>query len=347
MRVLIDYAHADLWESLIRLFSDRFGWEVFRPIGMEWYDSGIWSFERQRLGDQVARQFLQTYDKDKDKGDYSERPDTTHPGRTFRMVTHEQAHSQRWDLVIATLAENEPGLHRFAKDRQATYGIQIGNQGAPNNWALAQFAMSSTTLPHVKPWMPYVIYHQEFSLEDFRFEYPPTTDEVATRVQCFATMDQYNRFKRLAAMSGGTWRHYGHCGQHDEFYGGDAPTTPQVADQMRASRIGYHVKEWSDGYGHVIHNWFAVGRPVIGSAAYYRDKLAGPLFVEGETSFDLDLRSDAEVVELVKRLREDDDYHRLISENAAARFREHVNFDAEAMAIYAMLANVMSDRVAA
>lgn len=344
MRVLIDYAHNDLWESLELLFTDRFGWDLYRPIGMEWFDAGIWNFERERLNDQVARQFLSPWETDVDRGDYSTRDDTMHP-RTMKMVTLEQARAQDWDLVIATLAENESGLHGFARERGAHYGIQIGNQGAPNLWGLAEFALSSTTLPHVKPWMPHVFYHQEFSLADFRYEPPEPSDLVATRVQCFSGTTDYIRFRQIAhQVSELRFRHYGHGEEHDAWYGGDAASCAEIADQMREARIGWHAKRWSDGYGHVIHNWFAVGRPVIGSASYYRDKLAGPLFVEGETSFDLDRYRDPELVEIIRRLATDDDYHRRISENAAARFREVVDFASEAEQIRAMLDGILSDR---
>ena len=349
MNVLIDFAHSDLWESLVLLL-DRFGWTLYRPIGMEWYAEGIWGFERNTLGDAVARQFLEPWASDLPADGYSSRAATDHPGRHYRMVTLEQARDLRPDIVIATLAENETGLHGFAREVGAKYGIQIGNQGAENQWGLVDFALSSVTLPQVKPWMPHVFYHQEFSLSDFRYEYPPLTDTVATRVQCFSGTPDYARFTRLAGMSGLPFRWFGHCGEHDDFWGGNAPTTTDVADSMRASRTAYHVKRWSDGYGHVIHNWFAVGRPVVGSSSYYTGesdgipKLAAPLFVEGKTSFDLDRMDDTEAVALFQRLASDDDFHQRISEDAARRFREVVDFDAEAAAIRTMFDGVLSDR---
>lgn len=341
MRILCDYAHADLWESLVMLFEDRFGWELYRPIGMAWHDEGIWRFDSEA----VARQFLAPWADDRDCGDYAERVDTTHPGRVMKMVTLEQARSQSWDLVIATLAENEAGLWAFATDRKAHYGIQIGNQGAPNQWGAAEFALCSTTLPFV-PWKPHVFYRQEFSLADFHPQWPTDRDLVMTRVQCFTLTEEYPRFQALAAATPELrWRWYGHCGDHDALYGGDAPSTPQVAAQMRAAAIGYQAKRWSDGYGHVVHNLFACGKPVLGTATYYADKLAGPLFVDGVTSFDIETRSNDELVAILRRLASDDDYYRTISDAAVARFREIVDFDAEAEQIRTMLDGVLSDRL--
>jgi hypothetical protein len=276
-----------------------------------------------------------------------------HPGREMRMATMAQARSLGLDLVISTLAENEEGLHDFAREIGAHYGIQVGNQGAPNAWGLAEFALLSVTTPGFHPWIPHVTYHQEFDLETYRPEWPPARpEEVATRVQCYTGTPGYERFVRLSqAVPGARFRHYGHCGDHDDLWGGDALSVPDIADQMRAAGIGWHDKRWSDGYGHVIHSWFAVGRPVLVSARYYLGlddgarKLAADLLVEGETSFDIDARSDADLADLIRRLIQDQDYHRTISENATRRFREVVDFDAEAAAIRGMLDGILSDPV--
>ena len=99
---------------------------------------------------------------------------------------------------------------------------------------------------------------------------------------------------------------------------------------------------YRDGFGHVIHDWFAVGRPVFGHESYYRPQLAGPLWVDGVTSFDLEHRSAEEVTAILRRIREDEDYHLRLCENAAARFREVVDFDADAEAIRKLLESVAS-----
>lgn len=343
MNVLTDSIHADLLHSLRLLFEDRYGWNLFVLHDMEWYERGIFQFEAQRLGDQVARQFLQPWSSDVECDGYWTRQDESHPERTTKRVTYAQARAMEWDLVIATLAENETGLHQFAQDVGARYGIQVGNQGAPNQWGLAEFAMLSVTTPGFTPWIPYVTMHQEFSLDDFRYEWPPSEpDLVMTRVQCIATTPLYARFRSLAALVPELrFRHYGHCGVEDDLFGGNAMTTADVAAGMRSARIAIHDKRWSDGYGHVGFGWFAVGRPVIGSAQYYADKLMGPLWQEGVTSFDID-RPEHETAALIRRLATDDDFHRTISENAARRFREVVSFAEEAAAVRKMLDAVLS-----
>jgi hypothetical protein len=351
IRVLTDGSHhGDLYESLCMLFEDRFGWELYRPAGMEFWDEGLWNYERHMPhGIEVARQYLLPWGTDSAVGDHFERVDTTHPGRIHKLVTLEQVRSQPFDIILATLAENEEGFASLARSIGARFGIQTGNEGTINRYDLADFCMFSTAREHT-PWVPHVFYHQEFSLADFRFEYPPTENDVAaTWVQCLSSApEDWQRFETLAhATPELRWFHHGHCCQDCGYWRSNVQTTPEVAAQMRAARIGVHFKRWSDGYGHVIHNLFAVGKPVIATASYYTDKLAGPLFVDGVTSFDVQTRSTDEVVAIVRRLAQDDDYHRQISENAAARFREVVDFDADAGAIRGMLDGVLSDPVAA
>jgi len=359
IRVLCDAIHADLWESLRLLFEVRLGWELYRPIGMEWRDKGIWNFERhQPYGEGVAHQFLDPWPTDQPVGgfatppevhsNWSERPDTTHPGQAIRLVTHEQARSQPWDLVLATLAENEQGLWQFAQEVGAHYGIQVGNQGAANLWPIAEFGLLSVTTPGLTPWKPHVYYRQEFSLEDFAPDHGAIAepDLVMNRVQCTSQTPDHERWRRMAAaVPEARFRWYGHCEPRDEWFGGSDETTPLVAGSMHRARIAWHPKRWSDGYGHVIHNWFSIGRPVIASAGYYADKLAGPLFLEGATSFDMDRMSDDELAGTVRMLLHDEDRWLRMCEASADRFRAVVDFDAEAAEIRAMLENVMSDRL--
>jgi len=336
VRILADYHHSDLFESYQLALADRFGWEIWRPIGMDWFAEDYWAFEKAYHGDAVAKQYLELWPDDTDHGHHWTRRDSTHPGRTHRMVTLDQARHMDWDVVISSVTANDPGFARFAREQGATFGLQAGNVGQLEqaNWSDVAFCLASTAV-HIPLPVPHIIYRQEFKLTDFRFEWPPAESKsVSSFVQCFAEnkgfYDQFLAYAR--AWPEFDWQVYGAYGSHetDEFACGNLPTTPAVAHAMRATRIAWHAKWWSDGYGHVIHNLFACGRPVIGYADYYADKLAGPLWVDGVTSFDLSQHSPEEVLAELRRLRDDDDYHRAYCEAAAARFREVVDFAADA-----------------
>jgi hypothetical protein len=110
VRVLVDYHHHDLWESLELLFTDRFGWELLRPIGMDWFEQGYWNHERKWHGDAIARQYLTPWGSDiSDLDGRLTRLDTSH-NRVQRLVTLEMARDLRPDIVISSLAHNHEGL---------------------------------------------------------------------------------------------------------------------------------------------------------------------------------------------------------------------------------------------
>lgn len=348
VRVLADHHHHALWEGLVMVFEDRFGWQLFRPYGMDWWDKGVWNYERHMPhGEPVARQYLQPWDDDRDMGDWFERDDKAYPGRVHKLVTMEQARALGMDIVLSTLTENEQGWHDFAREIGAKFGIQVGNQGTANRYDLIDFAMFSTTRDYL-PWVPYVFHHQEFDLNDFRFEYPPTDRTyVGTWVQVLTASDAaYEYFTDLAkALPHLKFRYHGHVGPVDDYWGGNVTTTTEVAEQIRSAGVGLHLKTWSDGYGHTIHNLFATGKPIVATASYYKDKLAAPLFVEGVTSFDVQTHTFEETVAFIRRLTEDDELHERMSRASAARFREVVDFDADAEGIKKMLDGVLSDRL--
>lgn len=366
VRVLTDFHHHALAESLLMLMEDRYGWEVFFPTGMRWFQDDVWVFERDFHGDAVAKQFLEGIWAGpgtlNDPGVWRDdqririRNDPRHAGRVHKGVTLEAARQMRWDIVLSSLPHNDTGMAGFAKERGALFGVQVGNHLQYSRWDLADFILSSSTLAGFGPeyigqrftfqGCPTVMYHQEFSLQTFRHEYPPAHPrEVASWVNGFPESPDYPLFLGLAReyASEFDFKVYGAYGwgADDEFKAGDVSDVAEIGDRMRAARIGLHVKRFSDGFGHVIHNWFAVGRPVLGFMDYYRDKIASALFDEGVTSFSLDGRTTHEIAEVIRKLVNDDDYHQRISENAARRFREVVDFDHEAEVIKEMLEGLL------
>lgn len=348
MRVLADYHHHDLFESLRLLFEVRLGWELYRPIGMDWFDEGYWNHERKWHGDAIALQYLEPWGSDNREGTL--RLDRSH-GVYHRLVTLEQARGMHFDVVLSSLAHNHEGFARFAAEIGATFGLQIGNvrfgpqDMSEDRWDLATFGLVSGRLP-LEPPKPHVVYHQEFSLDDFAPVPPPRQDplRIASFVQCYPESPTYGALTQLApSLPEFDWKVYGAYGGAplDGYAAGNVDTCAGVAKAMQASDIAWHAKAWSDGYGHVIHNWFAVGRPVFGIESYYRDQLAGALWLDGVTSIDIERRTQDEVAAELRRLRDDPDHHLRMCEAAAARFVEVVDFDAEAEQIRALLAQVL------
>lgn len=347
--LLADYHHHDLWESL-ELMCQRLGWTLYRPIGMDWFDAGYWNFERAVHGDAVAKQYLTPWGSDETEP--RRRYDHSHH-RWQNLLTLEEARILRPDVVMASVAHNHEGLHRFAREVGAKFGLHLGNvRFSPidmreDRWDLADFGIVTSLLPAPVD-KPHVVVHQEFDLDDFRHE-PPREDgvyTVASFVNCFPeNYNAYAGFRSVAELRPEyDWKVYGSYGSvpEDEYAAGNLQPCAAVGDAMRASDVAWHTKQWSDGFGHVIHNWAAVGRPLIGHEWYYRTQLAGPLWQEGVTSFDITDKSPGDVAAILDRLYHDPDLRLRMGEAMAARFREVVDFDAEEQAIRAMFAQVLS-----
>jgi len=368
MRVLVDFHHHALAESLLLLLEDRFGWTVYFPAGMDWYTSDTWQFEKAWHGDRVARQYLEgIWEGARPHGTSLVRDDPRYPGRTQRGISYAEARETEWDIIISTLPPNDVGLHALAERCGAAFGVQVGNNHQESDWGRADFILSSSTLPQaglVDPdtWgrvvtfqgKPTVIYHQEFSLDMFRATPVPANDVVASFVNCFPEGPSYPAFLEFARNHPALadFRVYGATGQPswaaeqpytDEFQAGDIGPVPQVADAMRGARAIWHSKHWSDGFGHTVHNAFAVGRPVLGFQRYYQDKLAGPLWVQGVTSWDIEGVSDHDLANLlVDLLSPDTGMAERMGQEAAGRFRDLVDFDGEADTIREMLADLVA-----
>ncbi len=346
MKILADYHHHDLWESLELLFTDRFGWDLYRPMGMEWFDKGYWNLERAWHGDAIAKQYLTPWGSDTDT-----RLDASH-GRYQKIVTLEQARDLQPDLVIATVAHNHEGMARFAKEVGAKFAIHLGNvrfseiDMREDRWDLADFGLVTSIMPGPVS-KPHVVYHQEFRTSDFHYTAPPRNDpfRISSFVQCFPENTRtYADWREIATANPEfDWKVFGAYGScpTDQWAAGNIDRCGDVAKAMQASDVAWHAKQWSDGYGHVIHNWFAVGRPVFGFASYYADQMAGPLWVDGVTSYDLTNRSHEEVARLLRELRDDPEKHQRMSEAAARRFLEIVNFDEDAERVRKLIASVM------
>jgi hypothetical protein len=363
--MLVDYHHHDLWESL-ELLCARLGWDLYRPMGMDWFEQEYWNFERAWHGDSVAKQYLEPWDSDQvweptgtldltqglgpdpTKG-HRVRWDASHE-RWINLLTLEQARDLRPNIVMASVAHNHEGLHRFAQEVGAKFGLHLGNvrfspiDMAEDRWDLADFGIVTSVLPAPVD-KPHVVVHQEFSLEDFRHEDPPDGFRVSSFVNCFPeNYVAYEGWRQVASQRPDyDWRVYGAYGSvtEDQWAAGNIDKCSAVGDAMRASHVAWHTKQWSDGFGHVVHNWFSVGRPVIGHQWYYENQLAGPLWQEGETSFDISNRTTDEVVSLIDRLHGDPDLRLRMGENAARRFREVVNFDEEEQQIRRMFEAVL------
>ncbi|MFN8520719.1 MAG: hypothetical protein U0667_15290 [Chloroflexota bacterium] len=107
----------------------------------------------------------------------------------------------------------------------------------------AEFALLSATAPGFTRVDAARVLPQEFDLRLFDAETARAIpDRVGTWVQCITTSEGYPRFRSLAARTGLDWRWYGHCGEADEHWGGNMPSTCPGGRADAQARIAWHWK---------------------------------------------------------------------------------------------------------
>ena len=349
MKVLVDFHHPDLYWSFVLTMERRLGWQVYRTIGMEWFNENYWEFEKFWAGDKFAQMFLPLY-PDGTPADYLkyyditakphvghdilienhwERPDPRHD-YTFKMVTLEQARDQDWDIVMATVPHNQKGFAKFAKEKKAKIVFQVGNAEHPIDWAYKPLAIISTLLdPGVGNRKRFIHYDQEID-PSFSWTPLPEYGSISSFVLEWTNKSDLEKFLYTADH----WpeHQFGMFGA----FGNYLTTTDAVAEAMKGSRAIWHSKAIGDGWGHVIHGACAVGRPLIGVRNYYRGRIADRLWTP-DNSLDISIMPKQQVAGMVKNLLVDEDRLQSMAVASRALFDKYIDYERDAENIRKLL----------
>lgn len=334
MRIaLVDRHQADLFYAMQLLLEDRLGLAVYCPVGHDWFDAGYWQFGHQHLGRALADQFLGLDATWQPAGSGCYRTfDPAHPERPIYGVTlagfRALARGGTVSHVVATVEDNQAGFARLAAEVGAQYVLQVGNTRQTVDWSLDPLALVSSEVPIQGRGLRV---HQPFdSATTFRYREPGAAGpRCSSFVNLFPRLDDYPLWERVRAGLPTGWetRIYGIDGPDGNLHPVEA-----IADAMAASAFGIQLKPTGDGFGHVIHNWAAVGRPLVGRAGYYRGQLAEHFWQDGVTCIDLDRHEPAEAAALITATFLDFPRYRAMCEAIRAEF-ERIDWAAEAAAV--------------
>lgn len=324
--VLLDRHHSDLFYSL-QLLGDRLGWTLYTPIGTEWFESGYWAFDVPFDPGALAKQYLTLDARWTPVGDgLYEFTDLDHPNRPITGITLDAFRRMSWDYILATLQQNQWGFHQLAQETGARYLLQVGNTGQQIDWTLRPFVLNTSEMPQLGDG---VTYHQEFSLDTFAFREPTETRRIASFVNLMPRITCWPVLERIrAGLPEFDFRIHGQDGEHGKIAG-----VHLIAEEMARSGWAWHDKTHGDGYGHVLFNWAAIGRPLIGHSSHYRGKMGAVFWRDLETCIDLDRHSEGEAVELIRAISADPERHRAMCHAIRAVFDAEVDFAAEAAQI--------------
>lgn len=370
--VFADFHHAGLLNSLILLFEERLGGSLFRPIGMEWAELGYWKvFDHPATRAQYLAIGGETPDNSQPLNEVVEEVSISGKekaqlyycqdidcGQINKAITLDGFMSMKFDFVIASLPQHIKSFRQLVNQHPDHPKLlyQVGN-----SWNItaeqAQYldgVLASSKMPlgisvngaNGKP-LPVVEYHQEFDAELFS----PSTEEhldflanhgkmISSFVNCFSVDQMFAQdwqlFQEVEKLMP-EWEFYARGGQCRD---GAAHGARQVAMSMTDSKFIWHTKRGGDGYGHIIHNAFACGKPPIVKFSDYEGKMAGSMMVDGITAINIDNLSAQEIVQKILLFSEPDRY-KIISREARKMFEFTVNFEKEALSIKQMLSNLL------
>ena len=338
-RVLIDKHHADLFHAMQILFEDKLGCLVYTPVGHQWWDEGYWQFGKGFGDDRLARQFLSTsewtvWDKVVDDAPPGFRQyrwhDPHHPDREIRGIELGLAKATTdWTYVVATVQDNQKGFKRFADERGAKYVLQVGNTNQAVDWSLNPLAIVSSEVPIQGKG---VTIHQPMD-PVFYYRKPVKSRTIRSFVNCFNSTPCIDPFVSIGRqLPEFTFYTHGIDGSD-----GDVQPVSVIADFMGQSLFGWHDKVQGDGFGHVIHDWAAVGRPIIGHASHYKGLMAERFWQDLVTCIDLDRHSIPEVAELVREIAGKPARHQAMCLAIREEF-DKIDWDAETEAVRGLLA---------
>lgn len=334
MNILADRHHAGLYNSLTLLFERRLGWHLYTPVGLDWWEQGFWNFGRKAYGDdRLARQFLNhaEYAIDAWHDAFYVGQDPEFPDDDIYGVTLEQARNMRWDVVLATVDDNQRGFEHYAQITGAKYAVHVGNTNQFVDWTLAPYALNASEMPMRHD---FVDIGEEFdSARMFAYQPPDGTKLISSFVNCMTSIACYPLLQEAQAILP-EWSFHTHG-----IDGPDEVLKPisLVANEMARASFGWHDKEHGDGFGHVLHYWAAIGRPLIGHASHYAGKNGHVFWRDLETCIDLDRRSMGEAATLINEIVNDPPRHEAMCRAIRAVFDANTDWAGDAERVRGLL----------
>lgn len=322
MNIFVDYHHGDLYHSLHLLFEKRLGHNLYCPIGMDWFHKGYWKIASP-YGDALdtVGQFLDHGPGmiEKIEDDIYYLYESTRNAH-YKGITLDQFTKMNIDVVISSIPAHDISFATLIKDHKpsAKHISQMGNlwtQTLVRN-VMCSFPRSRI---NVHSDQNIVLYNQEFDLNIFKYVPPSLNKMITSFVHTLPQAELFHQYKNR--LNDFTFKSYGAGCLNG------CIDLRNIASEMRNSAFGWHVKHSGDGYGHIFHNWFACGRPIITHISDYRHY--SNLLIPSETCIDLDSGNFNDIVEQIRQFSEPKT-HKRMCEQVYKLFKANVDFGKDA-----------------
>ena len=340
--VFTDFHHASLLYSLILLFEKRLGGKVYRPIGMEWADNGFWNIydhPATRLQFLTLNQGYKPIDGTEPLNNIKKIEDGVYycqdidSGYYNKAITLDTFYNLPIDIVIASVPQHILPFKKLCESHpnKPKLIFQIGNSWTVEA-GLAPNIMASAKINGIPENINFVSYHQEFDLNLFSYTEPKENKNIYSFVNCFNIASHFSEDWKLftrVEREMPTWNFKSFGGQCRD---GAKHGSEELSQGIKDSRFIWNNKNGGDGYGHVIFNASACGRPLITKKSYYNGKFGEVLMQDGYNSVCIDNLTIGEIINKIDYYNEPERYSKL-SKNLYETFKENANFDKEEVKI--------------
>lgn len=342
MNVFVDLHHGDLFYSLHRLFVERLGFNLYRPIGLDWFNQGFWKIaEPYGNARDTINQYLDINERGyipykNLNGQHYIEDQIYHvydPGHAYyqKAITLDRFKSMKFDIIIPSISSHEPSYTQLRNrfQPQAKVIAHLGNAG------------QRTNIPNVIYSIPYsvpasqnaVFVHQELDPNIYFYEEPNLeTRNIYSLVNCLPFPHLYNQYRQL--MPDFNWKAYG-AGSPE----GPVDGSRGVAKKIREANIGWQLKPLG-GAGHTAMGWLYSGRPVVTNMSENR-KSGGEalsLFEPGVTCLDIEAHSPQENCRLIRDIWEN---QLEWGQRARRRFTDIINYNREEQEVRKFLGRLL------
>jgi hypothetical protein len=354
VNILCDYHHSDLWWSHHLIFERALGHTLFRPRGIEWFESGYYQFSSRAVAEQFLVNSLFTIDQILGyptcriprpaavPADLRAGMDTLNGCAYYpliRTLSFEEFKDAPIDVIMPTISDMQEPWLRLRNDFKPGAKL-LREEGNVNGWVALHPAYGNLLTSDVPTFQKSgatnkFLYHQRFDTESvFVYRKPTAFDLVSCFMPGFRGEPRLVSFAESHDFGRMRFVDYGH---HSPL--GFLSTKERFVEAMNASALVWHVKPGGDGFGHVIHNAVALGRPVVTFARDYRGTIAEPLLEDYKTC----LFIGDDPVENSRKIRRFADRASILemSKRARIRFRNIVDYDEEARGIAALLGRLV------
>ena len=344
MKILAGFHHSSLYSSFLYTLEARLGHEVYRCVGREWFEKGYWKINRQ---EDTIQQYLGTYGYKPTDGTptlndlmwvkdgiyYSRDPNT---GQLHKAIEYKTFMEMDFDVIIASIPQHIEPFKKLAKIKKAKFILQVGNE-----WDIPYSRVPNllaSVAPRKVPCHS-IFYHQEFDTNVFSYENPR---ETRVFKKLYHSMEIHNYMNVLhnypealeyfleleKEMPEYKFKMYGSQNRDGSITG-----IQNLANSMKKARWIFHMKPGGDGYGHVLFNTYAVGRPLITNKRYYEGKLGGTM-MDDRSSIIMDGLKPSELADIIRN-NEINNVEK--SKESYRRFADNVDFKKEAKQIQKFL----------